>query len=56
VFDAALREGILVAPGWLFSNSPRCDHYLRLNCGWPFDEVVDGALKRIGQIVGTLAT
>ena len=55
VFDTALREGILVAPGWLFSNSPRCDHYLRINCGWPFDQVVDGALKRVGQIVGTLA-
>nr|WP_256354228.1 PLP-dependent aminotransferase family protein [Variovorax sp. dw_308] len=55
VFDMALREGILVAPGLLFSNTSRCDHYLRVNCGWPYDEVVDSALKRLGQMVASLA-
>ena len=52
VFDAALREGILVAPGWLFSNGGRSDHFLRLNCGWPYDDVIDGGLRRLGEIVG----
>jgi DNA-binding transcriptional MocR family regulator len=51
VFDAALGEGILVAPGTLFSNSSRFDHYLRLNCGWPHDDRIDGALRRLGEIV-----
>uniref|UniRef100_UPI00336599C8 aminotransferase-like domain-containing protein n=2 Tax=Variovorax fucosicus TaxID=3053517 RepID=UPI00336599C8 len=55
VFDAALREGILVAPGWLFSNSARSDHYLRLNCGWPYDDAIDAGLKRLGEIVGAAA-
>jgi DNA-binding transcriptional MocR family regulator len=36
----------------LFSNSPRTDHFLRLNCGWPYDSAVDGALRRLGQIAG----
>lgn len=31
VFDAALRQGIRVAPGSMFSNSSRFDHFLRIN-------------------------
>lgn len=54
VFDAALREGILVAPGLMFSNSNRFDHYLRINCGWPYSPEIDGALQRLGQIVAGL--
>ena len=48
--DAALAEQILVAPGSLFSNSGRFDHYLRLNCGWPYTEEIDAALRRLGEI------
>ena len=51
VFDAALRERILFAPGTLFSNSSRFDHYLRINCGWPFDEAIEAGLRRLGEIV-----
>lgn len=54
VFDAALREGILIAPGLMFSNSNRFDHYLRINCGWPYSPEIDGALRRLGQIVAGL--
>ena len=55
VFEAALREGILIAPGSLFSNSSRFDHYLRLNCGWPYDAEIDGAIRQLGAIVGRLS-
>lgn len=51
VFDAALDEGILVAPGQMFSNSNRFDNYLRLNCGFPFTPEVETALKELGRIV-----
>jgi DNA-binding transcriptional MocR family regulator len=47
-----LREGILVAPGALFSNSSRFDHYLRINCGWPFTDAIEGGLRRLGEIAG----
>jgi DNA-binding transcriptional MocR family regulator len=50
VFDAALAHGILVAPGFLFSNGARSDHFLRLNCGWPYDAEIDGAFKTLGRI------
>ncbi|MDM0050225.1 PLP-dependent aminotransferase family protein [Variovorax sp. J22R115] len=55
VFDAALRERILVAPGTLFSNSSRFDHYLRINCGWPYDDAIDAGLRRLGAIIGECA-
>ena len=50
VFDAALREHILVAPGSLFSNSERFDHYVRINCGLPWSDALDAGLRRLGEI------
>ncbi|MEP7102703.1 MAG: PLP-dependent aminotransferase family protein, partial [Burkholderiales bacterium] len=36
VFEAALARGIRIAPGTLFSNSRRFDHFMRISCGTPF--------------------
>jgi DNA-binding transcriptional MocR family regulator len=55
VFDAALREQILFAPGTLFSNASRFDHYMRINCGWPFSEAIEAGLRRLGEIAGACA-
>lgn len=52
VFETALREGVRVAPGYIFSNSDRYNHYLRLNCSLPFNAEVDRALQRLAAIVG----
>lgn len=54
VFDAALKQQILVTPGQMFSNSLRFDSYLRINCGWPHHQEVEQALRRLGQIVTAL--
>lgn len=54
VFDAALKEQILVAPGLMFSNSLRFDAYLRISCGSPLSPELEQALRRLGQIVGEL--
>jgi DNA-binding transcriptional MocR family regulator len=54
VFDAALKEQILVSPGLMFSNSLRFDAFLRISCGWPVDQEVEQALRRLGQIVTRL--
>ncbi|GAB2884624.1 PLP-dependent aminotransferase family protein [Uliginosibacterium flavum] len=51
VFDTALREGVRVAPGWIFSNSDRYDNYLRINCGIPFTPEFDAAIRRLAEIV-----
>lgn len=55
LFDAALAEGILVAPGLMFSNSNRFEHFVRLNCGWPYSAEVDASVKRLGALCLQLA-
>ncbi|GAB4063040.1 PLP-dependent aminotransferase family protein [Uliginosibacterium sediminicola] len=51
LFEQALREGIRVAPGWIFSNSSRYDNYLRINCGIQFTAEVDAAIERLAALV-----
>jgi DNA-binding transcriptional MocR family regulator len=54
-FNEALREGILVAPGMMFSNSNRFDHFIRLNCGLPYSRDLDNAIRKLGNIITRLA-
>jgi DNA-binding transcriptional MocR family regulator len=54
VFEAALHEGIRVAPGLLFSNSERFDRFLRISCGYPYSPRIEAALTRLGEIVATV--
>ncbi|AMC36930.1 aminotransferase-like domain-containing protein [Janthinobacterium sp. B9-8] len=51
VFDAALKKGILIAPGLMFSNSNRFEHFIRINCGWPFSPEIDHALQSLGNLI-----
>jgi DNA-binding transcriptional MocR family regulator len=51
VFETALAQGIRVVPGSLFSNSSRFDHFMRISCGFTFDEKAEQALRQLGRIV-----
>jgi DNA-binding transcriptional MocR family regulator len=51
VFETALAQGIRVVPGSLFSNSGRFDHFMRISCGFTFDEKAEQALRQLGRIV-----
>lgn len=51
VFEAALEQGIRIAPGAIFSNSNRFDAFVRLSCPRPFDRTMDDALRRLGHVV-----
>ncbi|HNE14876.1 MAG TPA: PLP-dependent aminotransferase family protein [Rhodocyclaceae bacterium] len=51
VFDAALRSGIRVAPGAMFSNSGRFDHFLRICCGAAYSPSIEAALRTLARIV-----
>ncbi len=55
LFDAALADGIFVAPGLMFSNSSRFDGFVRLNCGAPYTPEIDAALRCLGGLVAGLA-
>ncbi|QDF99849.1 2-aminoadipate aminotransferase [Azoarcus sp. DD4] len=54
LFDAALTAGIRIAPGAMFSNSGRFDHFIRLGCGQPYTPELDAALRRLGGIASAL--
>lgn len=49
----ALKEGINIAPGAMFSNTNEFDHYIRLNCAIPIDAQVTLAVKTLGRLAGT---
>lgn len=55
LFDAALAEGILIAPGLMFSNSDRYEHCIRLSCGEPHSPAVAAALRRLGELGAEMA-
>lgn len=55
LFDAALEEHILIAPGTLFSNSARCNGFVRINCGLPWSPALAAGLKRLGELAVQVA-
>jgi DNA-binding transcriptional MocR family regulator len=55
VFDTAIKQGIRVAPGSMFSNSNRFDHFLRISSGAPFTSQANEALRTLAAIVSAEA-
>ena len=51
LFDLALAQGIRVAPGAMFSNTGRYEHFLRLSCGVPFTPEVEAAYRTLGELM-----
>ncbi|MBK6574920.1 MAG: PLP-dependent aminotransferase family protein [Sandaracinaceae bacterium] len=50
LYRSALRSGVGVAPGPLFSPTGRHRGYLRLNCASPFDARTDAAVAKLGAL------
>jgi DNA-binding transcriptional MocR family regulator len=55
LFEAALTQGIRIAPGTIFSNSQRFASFIRLSCPQPFDQALDDALQRLGRLARDIA-
>jgi DNA-binding transcriptional MocR family regulator len=58
LFEAALRVGISIAPGQLFSSRLGCRkfaHFVRLNCAYHAPEIVEKALRELGHLVAERA-
>jgi DNA-binding transcriptional MocR family regulator len=51
LFEQALREGIRIAPGSMFSNTPRYDRFVRLGCTLPFTPEVEQAYATLGRLL-----
>ncbi len=55
LFKQALRAGISIAPGPLFSPDGGFRNFLRLNCGYPMTPAVERAVTVLGQLARQLA-
>jgi len=51
IFNRALQKDIGVTPGILFSATRRFKNYLRINCGFPWNETNQAAVATLGKIV-----
>ncbi|AKT36400.1 PLP-dependent aminotransferase family protein [Chondromyces crocatus] len=51
----AMEKGISVAPGPLFSAKHRFSNCVRLNCGYPWTDQLDQAVRTLGRLVGELS-
>lgn len=50
LWDKALKAGISISPGELFSLTGRYGDYIRLNCTLPVDSKARAAVDRLGQL------
>jgi DNA-binding transcriptional MocR family regulator len=54
VYRRALQQGISVMPGEIFSARGRHRGFIRLSCGTPWSDQIEGAVGILGQIVQQL--
>ncbi|CAN7682795.1 PLP-dependent aminotransferase family protein [Pseudomonas sp. LjRoot277] len=50
-FHEALKAGIQISPGDIFSNAKRFNHFVRIGCGAPYSSQIDEALATLGQLL-----
>ncbi|WPN48059.1 MULTISPECIES: PLP-dependent aminotransferase family protein [unclassified Pseudomonas] len=50
-FQDALKVGIQISPGDIYSNSRHFDHFVRMGCGAPYSARIDEALETLGKIL-----
>ena len=55
LFEAALAQGIRIAPGTMFSNLNRFDHFFRICFGLPPSANLEAALTTLGELTERLA-
>ena len=48
--EAALRRGIVVAPGPLFSARQRFGNYIRISAGLPWDDRISASIRTLGRL------
>src|SRR5512139_3703391 len=52
VYRRAMTEKISIAPGPLFSAKQQYKNFIRLNCGNPWTDQIERALRKLGEIIG----
>ncbi|QAR32015.1 PLP-dependent aminotransferase family protein [Geovibrio thiophilus] len=55
LYEAAMKEGIGIVPGFLFTAQDRYRNFIRLNCGSPLDKKHIDALRKLGAMAAGLS-
>jgi len=50
MYEIAMQEKISFSPGGMFTTQEKYNNCLRLNCGYPYDDRMDKALKKLGNL------
>ncbi|WP_070966832.1 PLP-dependent aminotransferase family protein [Vibrio sonorensis] len=50
LYEGALKEGISIAPGIMFSSDQSFSHHLRLNTSYTFDENISKAIGKLAKL------
>jgi DNA-binding transcriptional MocR family regulator len=50
----ALAQKISIAPGPIFSAKQKYKNFIRLSCGLPWSEKIDGAVRKLGELIRKL--
>ncbi|VVM58942.1 Histidinol-phosphate aminotransferase [Pseudomonas fluorescens] len=51
LFHEALKVGIQISPGDIFSNTRRFDHFVRIGCGAPYSPKIEEAIATLGLLL-----
>lgn len=50
LYRDACAEGVVVAPGEIFSTQGLYERFIRINCGLPWTADIDAGLRRLGEV------
>ena len=56
VYQRALRSKISIAPGPIFSPKQNFQNFIRLNCGNPWSDTIEGAMRELGRIISVVGS
>jgi DNA-binding transcriptional MocR family regulator len=51
LFHEAMAARISIAPGPLFSAKQKFQNFIRLNCGNPWSDAIEGAIRKLGELI-----
>ena len=51
VYEQAMAAKISIAPGPLFSAKQKFQNFVRLNCGNPWSDAIENAMRKLGEIM-----
>jgi len=51
-----MAAGISTAPGPIFSAKQKFPNFIRLNCGNPWSEMIENAVRELGRIIACVGS